>query len=581
MSQETEIAQTILEGFNRHYRLFRETGASAKGWFEGGEWAAGLRASTARIHFYDARVAEAVAVLLKRFPEASQDENVWAKVKLIYITLLYDHLQPECAETFYNSVATRMLHRRYYRNAYVFRRPVISTEHLQGAEQTYRCYYPRSPAELGSTFRQMLADFQLSCPWQDLDRDIASVERELGPLFPEGISVESNFQVQVLASLFYRNKAAYLVGRTMNGGTQTPFVIPILRNEDGTIYLDAILTRPEHIGRIFSLARVYFMVDMEVPAAYVTFLQEIMPTKRRAELYTVVGLQKQGKTLFFRDLEQHLAHSTDSFSIAPGTKGMVMVVFTLPSFPYVFKVIRDWFAPPKDTSAAEVRRRYLMVKDADRVGRLSDTLEYSNVALPRERFSTALVEELQRLAPSRMEITETQIIIQHMWIERRMVPLDIYIRDAGEDELEYAMREFGNAIKEMASANIFAGDLLLKNFGMTRYGRVVFYDYDELGPLTDCQFRRLPSPPHDEDDTRSSDWFSVGVNDVFPEQFPTFLAPPGPPRELFLKYHADLADPAWWIGAQDRCRAGSFPDMFPYPESMRFRNHRAGLASAA
>ena len=579
MTQAADIASTILEGFDRHYRLFRAISSGAKQRFERGDWEAVQEASRSRISFYDARVEEAVAAVKARFPEAGADESLWPQVKLSYITLLYDHRQPECAETFYNSVACRVLHRRYYHNEYIFARPAISTEHLAGSEPTYRCYYPKEES-FAPTLREAIGDFGLRCPFADLGRDLANVERAIDEAFPQKWARQPNFQIQVLSSLFYRNKAAYMVGKAVNGSVENPFVLPILRNDDGTLYLDAICMRPEHIGRIFSLARAYFMADMEVPSAYVSFLRSLMKSKRKAELYTIVGLQKQGKTLLYRDMQHHLRHSTDSFVIAPGIKGMVMLVFTLPSFPFVFKVIRDWFAPPKDTDAATVRERYLFVKGHDRVGRMADTLEYSHVAFPRSRFSDELLEEIRKVAPSSVVQEGDQLIIKHMWVERRMVPLDVFIREAAEDEAEHAIREYGNAIKELASANIFPGDLLLKNFGVTRYGRVVFYDYDEIGYLTDCVFRRMPTAQNDEDDTRTNDWFSVGEHDIFPEQFPTFLLPEGKPRDVFMKHHGDLADPAFWIAAQERCRAGEQGDLFPYPQELRFSRRFAAVPPA-
>jgi len=571
--QALEIAKTILEGFDRHYRLFREISAGAKSRFERGDWAAVREAGKARIQFYDLRVAEAVDSVLKRFPRASVDETLWQAIKLSYITLLYEHMQPECAETFYNSVACRVLHRDYYRNEYIFWRPAISTEHLFGKEPTYRCFYPKGD-DLTPILREVLESFGLTCPWENLERDLEYVNRAIAVLFPQKFTRHPNFQIQVLSSLFYRNKAAYLVGKWVNGNNENPFVLPILRNDDGTIYVDTICMKPENIGRIFSLARAYFMADMEVPSAYVAFLRSLMPSKRDAELYTIVGLQKQGKTMLYRDLHAHLMHSSDSFVAAPGTKGMVMLVFTLPSFPFVFKIIRDWFEPPKDTDAVKVRAAYMLVKNHDRVGRMADTLEYSHVAFPRSRFSQELLDELEKKAPSMVEQAGDQIIIKHMWVERRMIPLDMFVREADDEQLEAAIKEYGAAIRELASANIFPGDLLLKNFGVTRYGRVVFYDYDEIGYLTDYNFRRMPVS--DDDDMQSNDWFSVAPNDVFPEQFPTFLLPPGKPRQIFMKYHGDLADPTFWIGAQENCRQGEQRDLFPYPEELRFRKRFGG-----
>lgn len=574
-----EIARSILDGFDKHYRLFREISAAAKGRFERSDWAGVRDASQRRIQFYDQRVREACSVIVERFPTASTDESLWPLIKQAYIGLLYDHLQPECAETFFNSVACRVLHRRYYHNQYIFWRPAVSTEHLRGSQPAYRAYYDQR-GSLVSTLRRAIAGYELDGVWEDLDRDLAHLERAVRDHFRGTWRTQANFQIQVLSSLFYRNKAAYLVGRALNGDQQIPFVVPILKSAKDELFLDALLLSPVDIGRLFSLARAYFMVDAEVPSAYVTFLSSLLPRRSRAELYTMLGLQKQGKTLFYRDLFEHLAHSDDRFVLAQGVKGMVMIVFTLPSFPYVFKVVRDWFPPPKDTDREKVKEKYLLVKMHDRVGRLADTLEYSDVAFPLDRFDPSVVEELRTLAPSITEIDGDRLVIEHLYIERRMVPLDIYLKGADEAKARDAIRDMGNAIRELADANIFPGDLLLKNFGVTRYGRVVFYDYDEIGYLTEHRFRRLPQVKDDDDDMwgdgRSEPSFYVGPHDIFPEQFPTFMFSEPWQRAQFMELHGELADARFWIERQERCRAGVQGDIFPYPGTTRFSARYGG-----
>jgi isocitrate dehydrogenase kinase/phosphatase len=571
MTIALDIARTIRDGFDKHYRLFRATSAEAKNRFERSDWASVRAASKARIQMYDQRVNEAVAVLRDRFPVVARDESLWPEIKLVYIGLLHDHRQPECAETFYNSVACRVLDRRYYRSENIFWRPAISTEHLDGNEPTYVCYYPTKKG-LRSTVRAVLTSFGFDGPFRDLDRDVRNIVQSVREHFPGPRKVSPNFQIQVLSSLFYRNKAAYLVGRAINGPEIYPIVIPLLKDEKGAIYVDALLLKAETIGRVFSLARAYFMVDMEVPSAYVAFLQTILPSKPKAEFYTMIGLQKQGKTHFFRDIMEHMKHSTDTFVPAVGTKGLVMVVFTCPSFPYVFKVIRDWFEPPKQGDRRRVVEKYLLVKYHDRAGRMADTLEYSNVALPLNRFDPELVEELRRVAASCVEIDGDRLVIKHVYIERRMTPMDVFIRDADESALRHCIKEYGAAIKELASANIFPGDMLLKNFGVTRYGRVVFYDYDEIALLTEVNFRRLPEATTDDEETSGEPWFSVSPNDVFPQELPTFIFAPGPARDIFMELHADLADPAFWIATQDRIHANIQDDVFPYPQDIRFRS---------
>lgn len=577
MPLANDIARQILDGFDKHYRLFRETSAAAKGRFERAEWAAVRAASRERIDMYDRRVEEAVATIRERFPEAATDESAWQHIKLAYVALLHEHRQPECAETFYNSVACRVLHRRYYRNEYIFVRAGISTEHLDGEEPTYRCYYP-ARAGIRRTVRDVVTSYGLANRFQNLRRDVRYLVRAVRQHFPGRWELAPNFQFQLLSSLFYRNKAAYIVGRAINGNMEMPFVIPILQDATGALYLDALLLKPENIGRVFSLARAYFMVDMEVPSAYVAFLKSMLPSKPKAELYTMIGLQKQGKTLFFRDLREHLKHSTDKFVVAPGTRGLVMAVFTLPSFPYVFKVIRDWFPPPKDVDREKVLAKYRLVKQVDRVGRMSDSLEYSHVAFPLDRFDPALVEELRSLAASSVEIDGENLVIRHMYIERRMIPLDIYLRDADEARTRHGVKEYGDAIRELADAGIFPGDLLLKNFGVTRYGRVVFYDYDELCFLHECNFRRMPVPSSYDDETAGEPWFSVGPSDVFPEELPKFIFRDAHTRELFLSMHGDLADPQFWIAKTAEELEGLQEDLFPYPQAVRFAR-RFGAAA--
>ena len=297
----------------------------------------------------------------------------------------------------------------------------------------------------------------------------------------------------MLSSLFFRNRTAYVVGRVVNGYNAYPFVVPIKHDADGRLYVDALLMDAEQLALLFSANRAYFLVDMEVPSAYVAFLRDVAPERTEAELYTMVGLQKQGKTLFFRDFLHHLKHSTDSFIVAPGIKGLVMTVFTLPSYPYVFKVIRDRIAPSKDTTRERVKEKYVLVKHHDRVGRMADTLEYSDVAISARPLHAGA--DRRARAPSRPSLIEEDgdmIVVRHLYIERRMTPLNLFLESASPRQREHAIADYGEAIRQLAAVNIFAGDLLFKNFGVTRFGRIVFYDYDEIEYMTSCRFRAIP-----------------------------------------------------------------------------------------
>jgi isocitrate dehydrogenase kinase/phosphatase len=565
------IARTLVDGFNKHYRLFRECSAQAKERFESGDWRAVQIAVRERIQFYDARVDETVGHLHREFGADQIDDNTWQRAKLLYIGLLTNHKQPELAETFFNSVFCKIMHRTYFHNDFIFVRPAISTEFIESEPPAYRSYYPNRTG-LRHTIRRICADFDWQCPFADLERDvehvIRAVRQQLGADLPQA---EANFQIQVLHSAFYRNKGAYIVGRAVNGDQVFPFVVPVLHDADGRLYLDAVLLDAATISTLFSVHRAYFMVDMEVPSAYVQFLRGMMPNKPKAELYSMLGLAKQGKTMFFRDLIHHLRHSQDDFAIAPGIRGLVMLVFTLPSFPYVFKVIKDVFAPPKEVDRETVKAKYLLVKQHDRVGRMADTLEFSDVALPKARFDRDLLHELRGQCASMIEENEAEVVIKHVYIERRMVPLNLYLDNAVGERQAYAVREYGNAIRELACANIFPGDMLQKNFGVTRFGRVVFYDYDEIEYMTDCNFRRIPPAPNPEAEMSGDAWYSAARNDVFPEEFAHFLLSSPEVRTIFMKHHADLLDAEFWWETQRQIASGLVPDFFPYPEELRFR----------
>ena len=589
-----EIAKAMLDGFNRHYSLFRTQSASAKHRFETADWHGQQRAQRERIEFYDLRVRECSQRLEREFKAGEQSMDIWQQVKLHYIGLLVNHHQPELAESFFNSVTTKILHRSYFHNDFIFVRPAVSTEYIENGEPesrpTYRAYYP-NPGNMRDALVQMVKDFELRLAFDDLEDDVALVQAAMVARLAEA-KLRANFQIQVLTGLFFRNKGCYIVGKLINGFNEFPFALPVLHKRSGKLAIDAALFGEDDLLMLFSFARAYFMVDMEIPSAYVQFLHSMMPRKPRNEIYNALGLAKQGKTLFYRDFLHHLRHSSDKFRIAPGIKGMVMLVFDLPSFPYVFKVIKDFYPPQKDTTREQIKRKYQLVKQHDRVGRMADTLEYSGAGFPRERFEDELIAEIQKFAPSQLEIGDRdgdgriEVIVKHIYIERRMIPLNIYLQEAfdaggtgldpqgaaafAHGQIERAVLEYGNAIKDLVAANIFPGDMLWKNFGITRHGKVVFYDYDEIEYITDCNFRHVPAPRNEEEEMSGEVWYNVGPHDVFPETFGPFLLGNPVVREAFMKHHADLLDVAFWQGHKERTLAGYVFDVFPYERDRRF-----------
>ncbi len=573
------IAVALREGFDRHYALFRDCARAAKHHFETANWRAIRHVARDRIDFYDKRVMETVARIRNEFRSAGLDgsgaDAMWERIKLHYIGLLIDHKRPELAETFFNSVSCKILHRAYYNNRFMFVRPAISTEHIEADPPTYRSYYPLEKG-LRHALIDIILDFRLERRFADFGNDLRNVLAAFRKRAPRPFRPEANHQIQVLSTLFFRDQTAYMVGRIVNGINFYPFAVALKHAPGGKLYVDALLLDDVELALLFSANRSYFLVDMEVPSAYIAFLRSMLRDRTAAELYTMVGLQKAGKNLFYRDFLHHLAHSRDRFIIAPGIKGLVMSVFTLPSYPYVFKVIKDQIAASKDTDRSKVMRKYALVKHHDRAGRMTDILEYSDVAFPRDRFSPGLLAELKDVALSQVEEEEDRIVIRHVYIERRITPLNLYLERADDAKRIHAVREYGDAIRELATVNIFAGDLLFKNFGVTRYGRVVFYDYDEIEYLADCNFRKIPTPPPDYDEMASDVWYPVGPRDIFPEEFATFLLTDPRVREAFFAFHQDLLDASWWQRVQKDIARGEQAEVLSYPPGHRFHPPLAG-----
>ncbi len=568
-----KVTSKIVEGFDRHFRIFNQFTAHAAKFFEQADWQGIQEASRKRIQGYDVRVGETTDALNKIFGDRHDlhDEALWKKIRVAYAKRLKTHLQPKLAESYYNSVFCRIHHRRYYNNDNIFVRSSLSFHDIQVTTPVIKSYECHVKA-ISATLKNIVLDFNFGLPFEDLDRDVRFVLKRYLKTSRYEVSKQTQFRFDVIKRPFFRSQAAYIMGRIVTDYGDQPFSIPIMNTEAGALYLDTLLLDNEELNVLFGSARAYFMVESESPSALVSFLQRVLLRKSRTEIYTHIGFQKHGKTQFYREFLEHLENSTDNLVQAPGIEGMVMAVFTLQSFPYVFKLIKDEFPPEKETTEKEIREKYTLVKLHDRVGRMADTLEYSDVALPRSRFSDELYDYLVRVAPSKISMEADKVVIKHVYIERRMTPLNIYLQNASPTQLRDAIIDYGNAIKHMIAVNIFPGDMLLKNFGVSRSGRVVFYDYDEIEYLTDMNFRKIPEARTEEDEMSDRPWYHVGQQDVFPEQFLNFVLIKPEYRKPFLDAHSDLLEAAFWNEKKSLIKKGIYQNVFPYPEKMRFCN---------
>ncbi|MDU9405855.1 bifunctional isocitrate dehydrogenase kinase/phosphatase [Pseudomonas sp. zfem004] len=563
-----DIARVILEGFDDYREHFRRITLGARERFEQARWQDIQQAAAARINLYEEKVAEANGRLRQGFAApVLLDVEQWPLVKNAYIRLIDPRLDDELSETWYNSLFCSLFSHDQISDGCMFihtTRPSMRSH--ERAAQT--CTYPLEGG-LKGLLRAIFADYAFNEPYGDLEGDLARLEQQLRESLPDWVCKDPALAVELFTPVLYRNKGAYLVGRLHTVDEQWPLVIPLLHREGHGIEADALITDEAEVSIIFSFTRSYFMVDVPVPAEFVNFLKRILPGKHIAELYTSIGFYKHGKSEFYRALIGHLARSDDRFIMAPGVRGMVMSVFTLPGFNTVFKIIKDRFSPSKTVDRATVIDKYRLVKSVDRVGRMADTQEFADFRFPQAKFDPECLAELLEVAPSTVTLEGDTVLIRHCWTERRMTPLNLYLEQASEAQVLEALEDYGLAIKQLAAANIFPGDMLLKNFGVTRHGRVVFYDYDEICFLTEVNFRHIPPPRYPEDEMSGEPWYSIGPHDVFPEEFPPFLFADMGQRRLFSRLHGELYDADYWKGLQEAIRAGKVIDVFPYRRKVR------------
>lgn len=565
------IASLILKGFDDYRRAFRRITSGALARFESADWRGVQRASMERIELYRRATDQIFERIGEEYGGTATETALWQEIKDAYISLIQHRKDCELAETVFNTIFRKTVGAAHLGDDYAFVTEPLPGQGRSGATLARR-FGPSS--DLRGLLQEILESRPFRLSWMDMETDIelmVSTMKESIPLLrtPDAITFE------VLDSIFFRNKGAYLIGRMTIGEHDFPIAIPI-HNTGESLYVDTIIWNEDELSIIFSFTRSYFMVDIDSPRDMVHFLADLLPNKKVWEIYTSLGFYKHGKTEFYRGFLEHLDESDDEFVIAEGIKGLVMAVFTLPSYQVVFKVIRDKFGPSKQVTREQVREAYYLVKTHDRVGRMADTQEFHNFRFPRWRFSQAVLDELSTACGSSLTLTDDEVIISHLYTERLMTPLNIYIQHASNFELRQVLDEYGNAIKQLAAANIFPGDMLPKNFGVTRHRRVVFYDYDEICYLTQINFREIPKPADNEHAMAAEPWYEVGPWDVFPEEFRNFLFTADEMLEIFDENHADLFTVAFWQDMQEKIRNEQVVDVYPY---RRKRSFRRGVSS--
>jgi len=573
-----QIADTVLAGFVEYMASFRKVSRRAGTHFTNREWGAREQDADHRLLMHRSTVLTTVDKVRPLVDGVADRRGVWRAGRSYYKGRIADRSDFGLAETFFNSVTRRVFTTIGVDND-VELRWFGATTIARGEGRAELFTTATRVRDTAAMVREILETAAFDAPWADLGDDARRAAARIDSFLLEEWDSLSADGIDMLRPVFYRNKGAYLVGRLRQQNRVTPIVIPVVHADDG-LRVDTVLVTESHTSRLFSFTRSHFFVEWSNPSELVGFLKSLLPMKSLAELYTAVGFPQHGKTSLYRSLYRHLDHSHDKFVRTRGTPGMVMAVFTLVSFNVVFKIIKDRFDPPKNTTRDAVKRRYDLVYNHDRVGRMVEAWEFENLSFDRDRFDPDLLDELLETAAESVRVVGDQVVIRHVYSERQVYPLNLYLREMSTEKAVAAAIDWGWAIKDLAAANVFPGDLFTKNFGVTRHANVVFYDYDELMLLEECRFRTIPQTNDPADEMRSQPWFSVEPGDVFPEQFPTFMAFPSDVssevRRRFDEVHADLYSAEFWKGVQDRLARKDLPEFYPYSERLRFRRKPSG-----
>jgi isocitrate dehydrogenase kinase/phosphatase len=560
-----QAAQIIDDAFEAWFTAFRVLSAHHARHFARQDWKQGAEEDRLRLGLYERHVQSALARARDLLGTEVADRERWAQVRGHYTTLRADRPNVELAETFYNSI-TRRVFNTVGTDPYIeFVKEALTEPRTMEAHPVADTYEPDGPTV--ELIEEILRSFDLDAPWQNLRRDA----KRVAEIVDRSVTAAGGRlgRLDMLRPVFYRNKGAYLIGRIRIGEVFLPLILPVLHAPDGGLYVDAVLISANEASQVFSFTRSYFHVEYDQPWALVRFLKSLMPFKRIAELYLSLGFVKHGKTELYRDLSAFLDSTADKFVLARGTPGMVMSVFTLPGYDIVFKIIKDRFDPVKTVTRQEVRQKYRFVMMHDRVGRLADVQEFEHLEFPLHRFDERLLHHLLEECAGTVRTEGDCVVIEHLYTERRVTPLNLYLLEVSEAKARDAVVDAGYAIKDLAAANIFPGDMLVKNFGVTRHGRVIFYDYDELDHLTAFTFREKPAARSEFELMSDEAWFYVGPADVFPEEIGQFMGFPAACAEIFREYHADLLTVEFWTAMQARQTDDEPIDLFPYPPEKR------------
>ncbi|HBH10520.1 MAG TPA: bifunctional isocitrate dehydrogenase kinase/phosphatase [Gammaproteobacteria bacterium] len=564
-----ECSQIIYDGFIRYNNYFHRITRRARTRFEQRDWKGHQNDIVDRVDLYEKSVRRIVLALRRTLGPQLTDKNLWHDIRGYFANRLNQVPDNDFIKTFFNSTTRRIFGTEGHDPELEF----ISSGPTDDLQLIMSLNIRRYPywVSLQRIFETILDDFSFRVPYDDINLNATKISKKIKTYTNEKFSKDVEYlRFEFIDSFFYQAARAYLVGKLIHSEGESPIIIAF-KNENRGISVDAVFLEEKEISLIFGYTRSYYFADPNSVIGTVHFLKSMLPKKPIDELYTVLGRLRQGKTERHRIFTEHLSKTKDKFVHADGEVGLVMIVFTLPSYNLVFKVIRDTFGAPKTISREDVISKYKLVSKHDRAGRLIDTQEFLNLKFPINRFSKELSKELLKNASISVRKENDNLILKRVYVERRVRPLNLYINEYSFEEAARAIIDYGEAIKDLAKTNIFPGDLLLKNFGVTQHNRIIFYDYDEVSLVTDCNFRDIPESNSIEDEMQADTWYYVGEHDIFPEEFIRFLSMNDELKAEFMKYHKDLLTSKYWRRIKNQHLKGQALLVIPYTSHLSQR----------
>lgn len=569
-----------LEAFESFNAEFQSITRRAKQTFEDREWSAGRRDAVERLDLYEKSLGVVATRLENVLGDQAKEEPLWSCAKSRFAPLIAQRYDVDRAETFFSSVTRKMLStvgvNRGVEFFHLHPKATIPTQH----ESVYRRYAGDESAR--SMVARIFNDFHFWVPYENLERDVELVANEVDLHLWPLVGNEKAFAIDVAKAVFFRNKMAYIVGRIVADVHVVPLIIPLVNTEAG-IRVDAVLLSEADANNVFNFAYSYFHVDLDRYDALIYFLRSILPDVDLGELYTSLGYNRHGKTELYRDLHRFVHVSRQQFVIAPGLEGAVMIVFTLPGYGFVFKVIKDQPCflrsksnTPKEITQTRVREQYAFVSHRDRAGRMVDTQEFENLRFKRKRFTEVLLDEFRLAANRNVTITDEYVILRHLYVQRKVVPLPMYFaRETNPEAIRKVLIDFGYFLKDLAWSGVFPCDLFNAwNYGVMPRGRVVLYDYDDVVPMERVTFREKPVPRTElEEFAPEEDWIVATQEDFFLDELDRYSGIPSLLKGVFKSVHGDLYTMQFWDGLVAQLRNGEIFDIIPYDRTKRFHDH--------